>query len=151
MERDVDIEMTVHIGEDFFEFMDDIYDGYCFPEDNEIYVKNKSDIIIHEMLHIFEANIRTKEAIVKLFEETHNQTLEKFIAHPEIVPIITDLLDGYKEYEHESELYAYLLQFKLSENFKSFYEAIDFLCEYIEDNTGVTSFVHIYDYSEEET
>lgn len=151
MERDVDIEMTVHIGEDFFEFMDDIYDGYCFPGDNEIYVRNKNDIIIHEMLHIFEANIRTKEAIVKLFEETHNQTLEKFIAHPEIVPIITDLLDGYKEYEHESELYAYLLQFKLSENFKSFYEAIDFLCEYIEDNTGVTSFVHIYDYSEEET
>ena len=151
MERDIDKEIELYIGEDFFDFVEDRYDGYCFPEDNNIFVRSElDDVIVHEVVHLFEADIRTKEAIVDLFEYTHNQTLEKFIAHPEIAPIITDLLDGYNECDHESELYAYLLQFELTENFKDYFEAISFLFDYIEDNTGVTSFIHIYDYSETE-
>lgn len=151
MKMDIDKEMNLYIGEDFFEFTDDRYDGFCFPQDNDIFVRKEiDDIIIHEVIHCFEHDIRTKEAIVKLFKETHNQTLEKFIAHPEIVPIIEDLLDGYDESAHESELYAYLLQYELDSNFKDYFEALSFLFDYIEDNTGVTSFIHIYDYSEAE-
>lgn len=31
MKMDIDKEMNLYIGEDFFEFTDDRYDGFCYP------------------------------------------------------------------------------------------------------------------------
>jgi hypothetical protein len=128
-------EIKIIIDEFFFEDCEHPKaNGVAFSDENKIIVKEpRPNIIVHELVHILEADPKTREAIEILFGEYYKQTPYDILEEIDT----EELLSDYDKEDWISETYAYFLEDPILNEYDNPAEAIDFFCWCVEDITGV--------------
>lgn len=130
-------EIKVIIDEYAFKDMD--FDGVAFVDDSKIILKKPSgEVLLHEIIHCLEADTKTHNVIVNIFNSFLDKPIEELMKDDEYMEIWKEILEDYPEEDWVSEIYAYTIEFTFLEWCNdNAQEAIAYLEDIIFDEANV--------------
>ena len=141
-------EIKILIGEDFF-FDKPSTEGLALLESETILLRtNTGNILLHELVHLYFDDERTKPAIIDLFNEMHTEPFNELMKHSDFLEYVKECFAYYNEEDWEEEIYAYHLENFLMDDFnQDSKEAIKYLQYYVFESTGVLTYLFFWDSS----
>ncbi len=124
---------------DEYAFEDTDFDGAALVEESEIILKKPSgEVLLHEIIHCLEADPKTHNVIVNIFNSFLDKPIEELMKDDEYMEMWKEALEDYPEEDWVSEIYAYAIEFAfLEECDNNAREAISLLEDIIFDEANV--------------